>query len=180
MKKHLIWSNWDLDLKDWEDYFEENDLSDLDEYEKYRCIEEMNNEYLYDERYAFKEIDKTLPFMTNDYYVGYKILAIASLGLWDGRRTAYRFFDSLEEVLSSECDYCEWYCDSQLRFKGAHHDGYNYYTYVLFKGDSDECYNTEGAQKFLDDLYYGNPISKSRWYRYTRSLVPYIKEYYGW
>ena len=180
MKKHLIWSNWDLDLKDWEDYFEENDLSDLDEYEKYRCIEEMNNIYLDDERYAFKEIDKTLPFMTNDYYVGYKILAIASLGLWDGRRTAYKFLDNLDDIFYSDCDYCEWYVDTQLRFRGAHHDGYNYCTYYLFKGDSDECYNTDGAQKFLDDLYYGNPISKARWYKYTRSIAPYIKKHYGW
>lgn len=182
MKKHLIWSNYDLDIdsEDFKDFLKENDLEHLSESQQWETLYEESNFDLECERDNFKEINETLPFMSNDYYVGYKILAVASLGLWNGRRTAYKFFDSLEDILSSDCDFCEWYCDTQLRFKGSHHDGNNYYAYYLFKGDSDECYNTEGAQKFLDDLYYGNPISKARWYKYTRSIAPYIKKYYGW
>jgi len=178
---HVIWSNWDVDLDDYEDMFIENEMEDLSEEQKWNVVYDLLNDYLDDERHALRDIQEKLPFMTNDFYVGYKILAVADLGLWHGRCRAYRFFDSLEDILSTECDYAEWYCDGrQLRFKGAHHDGYNYYTYYLFKGDSDECYNTEGAQRFLDDLYYGNPISKARWHKYTRSLRPYLKEYYGW
>ena len=173
----IIWSNWDLDLEDewFKDFLKDNELEDLSEDERWNCLYEESFFALECERDNFKEIDKTLPFMSNDYYYGYRILAVAYLGLWDGRRTGYKFFDSLEDILSSDCDYCEWYCDGyQLRFKGAHHDGRNYYTYFLFKEGS------KGAQKFLDDLYYGNPISKARWHKYTRSLRPYIKEYYGW
>ena len=181
MKKHLIWGNYDLDPKDWQDFLEDNDLLEADEYDQYNAIAEMNNVYLDDERSAFRYIQKnSLDIRMNGYNDYGCILAIADLGLWNGRVTGYKVVNSLEDILYSDCDYAEWWCDSQLRSKQSHHDGTNYITYVFFSGRDDGYNNTRGEDKFLEDLYYGNPISKSRWYKYTRSIAPYIKKYYGW
>lgn len=164
MKKHLIWGNYDLDLKDWQDFFEENDITE--EEDQYNAMYDMNNEYWYDERVALKDIGKNIDL---------KIIAVADLGLWYGRRQGYKFIDNLEDCLySMDCDYYELYCDQyHLRARGSHHDGNNSYTFYLFN-------DVQGSEKFLDDLYEGNPISEARWHRYTRSIRPYIKEYYGW
>ena len=179
---HVIWSNWDINEEDWQDFLDECYPDVTDDYEKWELINDMNYEYLEDERVAFKEIQKILDSHKNGYNDQFTtILAVANLGLWHGRRAAYRFFDSLEDILNTECGYAEWYYDGrQLRFRGAHHDGTNYYTYFLFSGNKEGCGNTDGEEKFLEDLYYGNPISKARWHKYTRSLRPYLKEYYGW
>ncbi len=127
--------------------------------------DDANQEFWYDERVALKDCGKNLPE---------RILAIADLGLWDGRHQAYKFIENLEDCLYSECDYFELYCDKhQLRSRGAHHDGSNYVTYYLLN-------DAAGLAKFLDDLYYGREISQARLHKYTRSLRPYLKEYYGW
>lgn len=181
MKKHLIWSNYDLNFEDWQDFLEDNDLLEADEYDKYNAIAEMNNVYLDDERSEFRYIQKnSLDIRMNGYNDYGCILAIADLGLWNGRVTGYKVIKSLEDILYSDCDYAEWWCDSQLRSKQSHHDGTNYITYVFFSGRDDGYNNTSGEDKFLDDLYCGRPISKERWYKYTRSIAPYIKRHYGW
>ena len=131
----------------------------------YEKNDDAAQEFWYDERVALKDCGKDLPM---------KILAIADLGLWDGRHQAYKIINNLEDVLYSECDYFELYCDQhQLRSRGAHHDGYNYVTYYLLN-------EAAGLDKFLDDLYYGKAISDARLHKYTRSLRPYLKQYYGW
>ena len=171
MKKrahHVIWSNYDLNVEDWQDFLEANCLLDEDEYDQYNAIAEMNNEYLYDERIAFKDIDKEIPF-------GCGVIAIADVGRWDGRIRGYREYNSLDEILYTDCDYAEWYCDEyHLRGRMSHHDGNNYATYYLFVGEG------YSGDKFLEDLREGNFISESRWKKNTRSLRPYIAKYYGW
>lgn len=181
MKKHMIWSNYDLDPKDWRNFLEDNDLLEADEWEQYDAISDMNYEYLEDERHAFRYIQKNrLDIRMNGYNDYGCILAIADLGLWNGRCSGYKEISSLEDILYSDCDYCEWWCDSQLRGRMSHHDGTNYVTYVFFSGRTDGYNNTRGEDKFLDDLYEGRPISKARFHKYTRSIAPYIKQYYGW
>ena len=181
MKKHVIWSNYDLDPKDWNGFLEDNDLLEADEWEQYDAISDMNWEYLNDERRAFRYIQKNrLDIRINGYNDYGCILAIADLGLWNGRCSGYKEISSLEDILYSDCDYAEWWCDSQLRGRMSHHDGTNYVTYVFFSGRTDGYNNTRGEDKFLDDLYEGRPISKARFHKYTRSIAPYIKQYYGW
>ena len=143
MKKHLIWSNYNLDPKDWQDFLEDNDLLEADEYDQYNAIAEMNNVYLDDERSAFRYIQKnSLDIRINGYNDYGCILAIADLGLWNGRVRGYKVVNSLEDILYSDCDYAEWWCDSQLRSKQSHHDGTNYITYVFFSGRDDGYNNT--------------------------------------
>ena len=171
-RKHVLWGNIDLDPKDWQDFLEDNGLLDEDEEYQEDAIRSMNDDYREDEEYALNDIEKNLP-------KGWSIICIGSLGLWDGVHMGYKFIDSLEDALYSDDDYYELYCDGyHLRARGSHHDGNNGYTFLLFSGNKD--YLTTGEDKFLYDLVYGHHISKARWHKYTRSLRPYLKEYYGW
>lgn len=77
----VIWSNECLDWDNWSEAFEE-DYSYLTEEEKYRLMEELNGDYLDDERRNL------------DIRVGTPILIIADIGRWDGRHTGYREIES--------------------------------------------------------------------------------------
>ena len=182
MKKHVIWGNWDLDIndEDFQDFLKENyPDEDLNENQQWDILNEEN---MFDHECEvdnLKDIGQRIHMKHNWHFES--ILVIGDLGLWHGRVTGYKFIYHLEETLYSECDYYELYCDGHhLRAKGAHHDGNNSYTFLLFSGSENEWDNTDGENKFLEDLYYGRPISKARWHKYTRSIAPYIKEYYGW
>ena len=70
----VIWSNECLDWDNWSEAFEE-DYANLTEEEKYRLMEELNGDYLDDERRNL------------DIRVGTPILIIADIGRWDGRHT---------------------------------------------------------------------------------------------
>ena len=62
-----------------------------------------------------------------------KVVGIANIGTWYGRRDGLKFFDSLEEIIHHMCTYDSWelYIDRyQLRGIGHHHDGTNF---ILFK-----------------------------------------------
>ena len=74
---HLIWSDYDLDYEDWQDFLEE-EYPNLSEDERVARMYELNSEYLEDER-ANLDIQLSQP-----------ILIIGDLGLWDGRRMGYK------------------------------------------------------------------------------------------
>lgn len=167
MQKHIVWSNMNLNLKDWEDFFNE-EYSDADENERYELMIETNGEYLDDERLNLCKIQFNEP-----------IIIIGSLGLWDGRRMGYKEVPSgrISDCLETDNDYVEWYVDGHKNFRATscHHDGTNYYLYRVWKdGISDEQ-----KDNFRDKLYYGkatpNDIS-----RYTRRVGDYISKVYGW
>ena len=88
MNKHTIWSNRNLNLDDWKDFLEEEHPLIEDEYEQYCIIDDMNIEYLYDERCNLNtEVDG-------------RIIIIAGLGLWDGRKQAYRILsNTISDIL---------------------------------------------------------------------------------
>ena len=56
--KSVIWSNYNHNLEDWEDYLENAYPEVTDEYEKYHIIEEANNRLLEDE---IDNLDYSLP-----------------------------------------------------------------------------------------------------------------------
>lgn len=111
----VIWSNECLDWDNWSEAFEE-DYSNLTEEEKYRLMEELNGDYLDDERRNL------------DIRVGTPILILADIGRWDGRHTGYREIESgcIKDCLYSQLDGVAWYVDTQgdLRMDGYHHDGH--------------------------------------------------------
>ena len=105
-----------------------------------------------------------------------RIIAIADLGLWNGRRQGYKVLgNNLNEVISfsMSCDDREVYCDAyNVRAVGSHHDGRNH---VLFR----ELREDRDVDKFLDKIYMGEEISTGTLNYYTKSLRPYVAKVYG-
>ena len=159
---HTIWSNDNIDIKDWEDFLEEEYPEVTDDYEKFRICSEMNDEYLEDEK------------MNLNKELGNQIVIIGEIERWDGRRHGYLFAGStnLNGIFKHTCgDYCSWFVeDDELKCIDAHHDGTNIYTYRLLKKDVTD-------DDFEDLAYDGldNAVEK-----YTEPMGHYVKEIYGW
>lgn len=88
----MIWSNIDLDLKDWEGLREEHP-----EYTEEQLTEEMyevNNDYLSDERYNLK------------IQCGNDIIVFGNIGRWNGRAHGYKLIESgnIADCLYTDCD----------------------------------------------------------------------------
>ena len=164
MKRHVIWSNRNLDINDWKDFLEEEYPEVTNEYEQYNLIEDMNMRYLEDERYNLSE------------KVDGRILVIADLGLWDGRRQGYKILDNtISDILyDSDGEYLEWYGDGyNIKATVSHHDGTNYYEYRVIRED-------RNIENLLDAIYNGEEINRKKLNYYTKSLYPYIAKIYGW
>ena len=163
MKKHIIWTN-DINIKDWQEYIEElkEECEEITESEIYDRICELNNDYLDDER---SNLDINTPG---------KIIAIANIGRWDGRKQGYKIYNELPDIFESECDLCSWYVEgNRVKFEGSHHDGTNYVEYRILR----ENRNTDN---FINKIYNGEQITKGLIQYYTKPLAPYIKKVYGW
>lgn len=108
-----------------------------------------------------------------------EIVVIADLGLWNGRRMAYKLLKgNVSNCLyfSRDGEGGRWYCDSyNLLGEEYHHDGTNYYTYRERRSDI----SYDAWKNFLNKLYDGT-ATKRDISRYTKSLLPYVKEVYGW
>ena len=165
--KNIIWSNLEIRLEDWQDYIEEveSNLGEkLDEYEKMQKITNLLYEYFQDEV-------TNLNIKTDN-----NIIAIASLGLWNGRKKGYKILSSnVNSILSGfDCDYIEIYADRyNIKFKGYHHDGQNY---IEFR----EIKNNVNIDNLLNDIYEGKPISRQKLNYYTKSIRHYVADAYGW
>jgi hypothetical protein len=161
----VIWTNDDYD--EWErcmkiDYpdgvdedGEEIDLSEERYYED--C-----NQYLYDERANL------------DVEVDGVIVAFGVLGLWDGNHNAAcTFGNKVKNILKSECDYLDWYCDRyNVRCRASHHDGTNHYLYRVAK-------DREQAKRLVDAIAYEG-MTEEQFRKSTKSLRPYVAKVYGW
>jgi hypothetical protein len=170
MKKHIIWSNINLDIEDWrEDYKESCENNDMeydpdDEYAIYEWMAETNSEYLYDER------------VNLDHKVDGRILVIGDLGFWNGRVSGYKIINScnIKDILSSDCDYVEWYGDGyNVRSVERHHDGSNYCLYRIIRED-------RNIDNLLDAIYRGEEITNNKLNYYTKSLYKEVAKVYGW
>ena len=164
MRRHVIWSNKNFDINDWKDFLEEEYPEVTDEYEQYELISEMNMEYLRDERCNLSE------------KVDGRILVIADLGLWDGRRQGYKILDNtISDILyDRDGEYLEWYGDGyNIKATVSHHDGTNFYEYRVIRED-------RNIENLLDAIYNGEEINRKKLNYYTKSLYPYIAKIYGW
>jgi len=158
--KKIIWTN-DVCLEDYEDYFREEGI--VDEEKK---IKEM---------YLSNELDFEAEMMNLNIKLPGKILVIACLGLWNGRRSGYKIMgNNLNEILTASIgDLYEVYFDGHnIKAKDTHHDGTNYYEFRLIRNDR----NID----ILLEKIYNDDFSRQDINNYTRSLAPYIREVYGW
>jgi hypothetical protein len=172
MKKHIIWSNMNLDIEDWRvgyaEYLGMNELDEdpNDEDAIYRWMVDMNDAYFDDERYNLnKEIDG-------------RILIIADLGLWNGRKQGYKIMNAnireLFNINPHGFDYAEFYGDGyNIRATEHHHDGTNYYLYRVIRED-------RNIDNLLDAIYNGEEITSSKLNYYTKSLYKDVANVYGW
>lgn len=158
--KKIIWTN-DIYLEDYEDYFREEGI--MDEEEKMKKM------------YLSNELDFEAEMVNLDIKLPGEILVIASLGLWNGRRSGYKIMgNNLNEILTASIgDLYEVYFDGHnIKAKDVHHDGTNYYEFRLIRNDK----NID----ILLEKIYNDDFSRRDINNYTRSLAPYIKEVYGW
>lgn len=170
--RYIIWR--DIALMD----FEEEDSFKKETMENYNLspddVEEIqdlmyniNEDYLYDERYNLSSIN--LPDT---------ILAIADLGLWSGRCSGYREFDSIQDCLYTNDDgYAEWYVDTYGNFKCmfSHHDGTNYYEYRMWKPTISDTQR----ENLLDKIYRGEATKRDICHCTVR-LGDMIAKVFGW
>ena len=172
-KKHsTLWKSYGMynleELNDMEVYAREN----LEANEVEDITDDMIQQEIYDDIDIFYEDE----IMNLNKQLSGRVIAIADLGLWNGRRQGYKVLgDNLNEVISFNlsCDEREVYCDAyNVRAEGYHHDGSNS---VLFR----ELREDRDVDKFLDKIYMGEEISTGTLNYYTKSLRPYVQEVYG-
>lgn len=173
--KHIIWSNYNLNLEDWIDDLKEMlteegvDCSDWEDSKFLDMINEVNNNYFDDERC-------NLNIPTEG-----RIIEIADVGLWDGRRVGYKLLNehNIRACLNLKrgCEYGEWWVDSHnnLRSSQTHHDATHY---ILYREVKPEI-SSDQLDNFCWKLYRGKATSKDIT-KYTRSLGKRVKDVYGW
>lgn len=164
--KRIIWSNRNINPDDWKaDYLDCMEISeeDFNESEMWDWISDTLSMYL-DDEYA------NLNKQTDG-----RILVIADLGLWHGRRQGYKILKTnVNNIFSTNEDYTEWYSDGHnIKAIASHHDGTNYYEYRVIRED-------RNIQNLLDAIYNGEKITRKKLNYYTKSLHPYVAKVYGW
>ena len=166
--KHIIWSSW-INEDEWRDNIkdecEENGI-EYDEKELYRMAYELNSDYLEDERI---NLDIDIPS---------GIIAIADLGLWNGRHTGYKEIgNNISDCLYYNTDEAEFWVDVHGVFHASmsHHDGTNY---VVFKAWKDGV-TDEQKENVMDAICCGQ-CTERMLRRYTRNLGGDIAKVYGW
>jgi len=158
VNRRIIWTNTDYD--DWKksliaDGEEEESLT----YERY--CDDCN--FYFDEELTNLDIEVD----------GY-IIAFARIGTWQGVKQGGGLVGTnVKDILSSNCDYCTWYCDRfNVRFEGSHHDGNNSYLYRVAN-------SKEKAKRLVDKIAY-HDMSEEEFRKVTKSLRPYVANVYGW
>ena len=161
--KYLIWSARP-DFEDWEADLKEQ-YPDASEDELYRIMCDTNYDYLDDER------------VNLNITLSEKIVCIADLGLWNGRRSGYKTLTrNIADCLYSQYD-PTWFLDENgdLRCDDVHHDGTNHLLYRMWKPGISEWQK----ENFLSKIYQ-NDYTDADVKRYTRRIGDWIARVYGW
>ena len=174
-KKHTtIWKSYGMyDLKEMEqaeqdarEHLRENGFTEEE------ITEEQVTQRVYDDIDLFFDDEQSNLFKILDG----RILCIADMGLWNGRRTGYKILgNNLNEILTTGigCDEKEIYCDAyNVYAQGYHHDGRNHVEFREIRED-------RNIDNLTDKLYSGIPVTRREINYYTKSLKPYIKEIFG-
>lgn len=143
-----------------------------EEYGKSITDERLYNECYESERFWFDDEKAQLEDISEG-----PVLAIADLGLWNGRHCGYRELKELGDIMYTSCDYQRIYVDSNgdLRKEECHHDGSNSILYRYWKDGLTDVQK----ENFLDKLYNGKAIQKDIT-RYTRKAGLGIANAFGW
>lgn len=168
-KLHMIWTS-DTDFEDWKDGLKEN-YPNLSDDELRVMMDEANAEYLEDEK------------MNLDIQLPRPIVVVATLGLWDGRRTAVGTnggWRNLNHCLEIQCEStldAEFFVDDNGDFCSVerHHDGANCFTFRMWR---------EGITDVQKELFTYRALrgilSKKDYDIFTERLGDYAADVYGW
>ena len=170
MKKRIIWSNRNINYDEWREslieYRRENeyeDPEDVSDNDVWNFRDESLDVWMGDE-------------MRNlNFRIDGRILAIADLGLWYGRRQGYRMLnDCVNAIFACGYDCNEYYSDGyNIKASCTHHDGTNFYEFRVIRED-------RNINNLLNDIYNGKEITRKQLNYYTKSLLPYVRKVYGW
>lgn len=167
--KHIIYDNYDIyskDMKDWaKETLELNEVEDITEEDIFRECAEADSCFFQDELSELRRHNEG------------ELVAIASIGRWNGRFSGYKIIPCIADTLYSSCDYESLYVDSNgdLRKEESHHDGTNTILYRYWK---DGLSDTQ-KENFLDKIYNGECTQRDIT-RYTRKAGLAISDAYGW
>lgn len=167
-EKRIVWSNRDLDLKDWIEDLREQFPDENMEQLRDRMYE-INDEYFDDERSNL------------NCHIGSDIIAIADLGRWNGRFQWHKELksDNLMDCLEvlADCEYNEWYVDRDGEFRStqSHHDSTHYIYYRMWNSDVTE----EQKEELLSKIYNGK-ATQADIDRVTDKLGMVVAAVYGW
>lgn len=174
MKRYVIWNSDAVDEE-----FVKSERAEMESVYPnqtddwwWRFAEETNQEYLNCEKANLSGIEFPK-----------EIIIFAELGLWDGRRQAYRrthtnrVSDILKTGYLREQSEIEYWVDAygNLRAEESHHDGTNTYLFRVFKDSVSE----ETEQFILNKAACGT-LTKDDITRYTRRVGKEIADVYGW
>jgi hypothetical protein len=139
-------------------------------------LEEVTDNDLYEEKiYLYDEyFDDGLQNL--DVELEGRIIAIADLGLWNGRKGGYKIgSNNLNEIMKmGNEDYIEVYGNGyNIIKKSNHHDGCNNLLFRMIR-------ENRNIDNLTDMIYNNKPISKSVLNYYTKSVYKDVKEVYGW
>lgn len=166
MRKNMIFTNniYDCDMDEYKEYVLLN--TDLEAHE---VTDETIYNYWQDE--TFYKYD-ALVYTLQDIDAG-DIVAVADLGLWNGRYNGYKEVGDISKITSCFEDYNTLYIDGwhNLRLDATHHDGTNHVLFRAFKENISDIQK----ENFLDKLYNGT-ATKRDISRYTTAIGHYIEE----
>jgi len=182
--EHVLWSSEDFEDADiWRDDYKQmllsrdDGLTDEEAAEEAKdddavlaWVSDASDDYFNDMRSNLSGISYSKP-----------IIAIADLGLWNGRHSAYMLIESGKVVdclsTGSDIDDASWYVTDGGEFKASmsHHDGTNEITYRVFKKTaSDEDMDA------LEGLIYDGKATQADIDKATDRIGPDIAKVYGW
>ena len=172
--KYLLWASnpWDIDSDEgWEEVL--RDIADANEMDYNDWSESHKMDLIYETVEEYRQCE----IANLDIPTTGSIIAIADIGLWNGRAQGYKILNEYNvNAIFKEMqrDECEFYCDRyNVHMVNHHHDGTNHVMFRELKPDVNH-------EHFLDMIYEGKPITTKTLCRYTRSLRPYIAKVYGW
>lgn len=172
--KHIIWSDMDIINDESLEYAKE---TLLDCYEEEEITDAMLHSFLYDDNGDMFDCE-----VSNLSYAGEtdgEIIAIAEMGLWNGRKLGYKLLDSrkVSDCLTkiTHYDFNEFYVDEhgELRSTHVHHDGTNH---VLYRSLKPEL-TYEQVDGFTSMLYEGKEVDIDK---YTDKVGTIVSKFYGW
>lgn len=174
MKKYVIWNSDAVDEEFVAAEREEMESVYPDQNDDWwwDFAEETNQEYLNCEKMNLRDI--VFPK---------EIIIFADLGLWDGRKSAYKNTGTrkVSEVLKNgylrDSSNIKYWVDAygNLRAEESHHDGTNTYLFRVFKD-----FVSEETERFMLDKAARGTLTKDDITRYTRRIGKEIADVYGW